>query len=144
MVIVAAIDRSDRAARVVAEAAALAEAFDDSIHVVHVIGQRELIDIEETSYEQTGEVFSMDEMEGFAAEVAEQASEGLSVDHDAVGLVGSAAEEVVRYADDHDARFIVVGGRRQSPTGKALFGSVGQSILLKATCPVVSTLDAAD
>nr|WP_268762303.1 universal stress protein [Halorubrum saccharovorum] len=47
----------------------------------------------------------------------------------------------MRYADERDARYIVVSPRRRSKTGKVLFGSVAQSILLNATTPVVSTIE---
>nr|WP_241768123.1 universal stress protein [Haloferax sp. ATB1] len=59
-----------------------------------------------------------------------------------MGLVGDPAEEVTEYADEQDASYIVVSPRRRSRTGKMLFGSVAQSILLNASCPVVSTLAA--
>lgn len=39
------------------------------------------------------------------------------------GIVGDAAEEILRYADDQDARYIIVGSKK-CPTRKALFGSV--------------------
>lgn len=52
------------------------------------------------------------------------------------GRVGDPGESVVELADELDADLVVVGGRRRSPTGKAVFGSISQEVLLNAPCPV--------
>ena len=44
--------------------------------------------------------------------------------------------EVVTAAAELDADLLVVGGRHRSPTGKAVFGSTAQEIMLNASCPV--------
>jgi len=45
-------------------------------------------------------------------------------------------ETLVELAEELDADLALVGGRRRSPAGKAVFGSVAQEVLLKAPCPV--------
>ncbi|GAB3410250.1 hypothetical protein GCM10027435_00680 [Haloparvum alkalitolerans] len=50
---------------------------------------------------------------------------------------GDPAEELLEAAADHDADMIVIGGRRRSPAGKALFGSVAQTVILNADRPVL-------
>jgi len=52
------------------------------------------------------------------------------------GAVGDRAARVVSLAEEVDADLVVVGGRRRSPTGKAVFGSTAQEILLDSPCPV--------
>ena len=49
-----------------------------------------------------------------------------------------AWEDVVDAADKHQARMIVIGMRKRSATGKLLFGSNAQRILLQAHCPVLA------
>lgn len=59
---------------------------------------------------------------------------GIDVEHR--GAVGDRATQVVGLAEEENADLVVVGGRRRSPTGKAVFGSTAQTILLDAPCPV--------
>ncbi|GAD51754.1 hypothetical protein MBEHAL_0514 [Halarchaeum acidiphilum MH1-52-1] len=52
------------------------------------------------------------------------------------GAVGTVAEEVVAAAGERDADQVFVSGRPRSPTGKAVFGSTAQDIILDSPCPV--------
>lgn len=52
---------------------------------------------------------------------------------------GDPADAIIDVAADADADLIVVGGRKRSPAGKALFGSVTQSVILNAGRPVMVT-----
>lgn len=49
---------------------------------------------------------------------------------------GEPSAEVLAEARANDADVIVIGGKKRSPVGKALFGSTAQSILLEADRPV--------
>lgn len=62
------------------------------------------------------------------------------VDYDVAQVVTGDQpwEDVLDAADRHQARMIVIGLRKRSATGKLLFGSTAQRILLEADCPVLA------
>lgn len=49
------------------------------------------------------------------------------------------ADGILELAADVDADGIVMGGRKRSPAGKVLFGSVTQAVILDADIPVTVT-----
>jgi nucleotide-binding universal stress UspA family protein len=49
----------------------------------------------------------------------------------------SAAEAVLNQTEEVGAEILVIGARRRSPVGKALLGSVAQTIILDANVPVL-------
>lgn len=138
MTIIAAVDRSERANAVVEEAAEVAEAFDDTVHVVHVVSESEFLDVERDSIEESGRPVNPERIREAAQRRAREIVDNFDADYEAVGLVGKVDRQIIRYADEHDAKYIVVAPRKRSPTGKALFGSVAQGVILNADCPVIS------
>lgn len=50
---------------------------------------------------------------------------------------GTPADEIVEIAADRDVDAICVAGRKRSPTGKALFGSVSQNVILDTNRTVI-------
>ncbi|WP_128904020.1 universal stress protein [Halorubrum amylolyticum] len=54
---------------------------------------------------------------------------------------GDPADTIVEVAAALDADGITMSARRRSPTGKMLFGSTTQSVLLGAGCPVTVVVD---
>ena len=54
---------------------------------------------------------------------------------------GDPAETIVEVAAELDVDNITMTGRRQSPTGKMLFGSTTQSVMLDADRPVTVIID---
>lgn len=52
---------------------------------------------------------------------------------------GDPADEILAAADDIGADMIILGGRKRSPLGSLLFGSVSQAVILDAARPVTVT-----
>lgn len=63
--------------------------------------------------------------------------EAAGVDYDIRGAVGDPSEAFLDLASAVDADRIVIGGRRRTPTDKAIFGSVAQTLILDSSCPVM-------
>ncbi|NHN58225.1 MULTISPECIES: universal stress protein [Halorussus] len=70
---------------------------------------------------------------------AEELLEEAGVDVEVAERSGEPAASVLDFADSEDADCICVGGRSRSPAGKAIFGSVAQSIILQSDRPVLVT-----
>lgn len=58
------------------------------------------------------------------------------IGHDVRGVVGEEGDAVVDLAKSVGPDLLYVQGKGRTPTGKALFGSTAQTILLNAPCPV--------
>ena len=50
---------------------------------------------------------------------------------------GDVGDAIVALTDRLGPDLLVLGARRRSPSGKALFGSVAQTIILQANVPVL-------
>ena len=105
-------------------AARAAKGLDAELIVVH-------------SYEEDDESGSGYEQE---LNVVSNRLEAEGVEHSVRALARglSPAADIVRIANEQEAGLIVVGLRTRSPVGKALLGSVTQTILFDAPCPVLT------
>ena len=163
MVLVAAVGGERSPDDVVAVGDDLAAAYDDELVVVHVmtrehydaLHERQTGDSTKLTSDRAGlpvltygsasgaDGYFLDHAVEDAAAVASEVAEetvGRKGHVRSVGRVGSPAEEIVDVADELGARYVVIGGRKRSPVGKAVFGSVTQSVLLTADRPVVTTM----
>lgn len=146
MAILAAIDESERSRIVIKIALDLAEAYDDTLVALHVIPEEEF-DTHIKSMQSLPEFqdYSFTQAEDSAAEFARKFTRETVDDIDLQqmetrGRVGDIRTEILSEANSLDPRFLVIGGRRRSPAGKAIFGNTAQKILLNADCPVVTRM----
>ena len=72
-----------------------------------------------------------------SAEAVERRLEDAGVETTRQVMVGQPAEGIRQIAQDESADAIVLGTRKRSPVGKAVFGSVTQSVILEADRPVI-------
>ena len=56
--------------------------------------------------------------------------------HQAVAV--DVGAEIVRVAEQNHAELVVIGIRPRSPVGKVLMGSVAQTVIMDAPCPVLT------
>jgi len=62
--------------------------------------------------------------------------EAADIDYHITGRIGEHGARIVDIATEEGADHVIVGGRRRSPTGKAVFGSTAQHVLLESPAPV--------
>ncbi|GAA0252599.1 universal stress protein [Haladaptatus pallidirubidus] len=68
---------------------------------------------------------------------AQETLEDAGVETAVVEASGNPADVILDVAVERNVDCVCVGGRRRSPAGKALFGSVAQSVILTADRPVL-------
>lgn len=68
---------------------------------------------------------------------AEELLESAGIEVEVMERSGDPATTLLTVTQDEDADCICVGGRSRSPAGKAIFGSVTQSVILQADRPVL-------
>jgi len=139
MTVVAAADGGHSSNRVVEVASDLASAYDDDLVVLHVIPE-ELFERRRETNEEYLSNHAIADAKNIVREVVSETVEDY-YEVSPAGRVGEPATEIIEVAVEYDASYIVVGSRQRSPVGKAMFGSVTQSVLHHADRPVVTVME---
>lgn len=146
MTVLVAVDERERSKEILEIAYDLAGAYDDTLVVLHVI-PREGFEAHKRTLRDTPEFedFTIDMEAETARRIAREFAHAVIDDPDlenveARGRVGDIVDQILKQVESTEPRYLVIGGRRRSPVGKAVFGNTAQEVLLHADCPVVSKL----
>lgn len=116
-----------------AEAALRAAEAETRIHE----GRLVIVHSARGSGHEKGEAIIADR-EALAGVEARMRADGLDVEVRDLVLGNAPEEDILDVAEHFNADLIVIGLRRRTPTGKAVFGSTSQQVLLRAPCPVLA------
>jgi len=72
-----------------------------------------------------------------AVREAREAFEAAGIETELAERSGTPAAEILAAAEELDIDLIALTGRQRSPTGKAVFGSTSQRVLLDSDIPVL-------
>ncbi len=141
--ILVAVGRGDNEA---ARTEALAQAIDDiatpteaEVILLHVFSEADFEDLtEQLDFDDPSDATPDDVARRHSAtrrlsDLLEDKRVGFEVRGD-VG--GDAGTTIVTAGEDIGADLVIIGGRKRTPAGKAVFGSTAQQVMLNADCPV--------
>lgn len=123
------------------EAGEIAAGVDSRLIVLSLIDEDEIeknIETLDTIAEVEGVTYGFDAVSTeparkAARDAAETAFDGISVEYEPLGVVVESDERastILDAANDQECTHIFITGHRRSPTGKAVFGDVTQSVVL--------------
>jgi nucleotide-binding universal stress UspA family protein len=128
--------RVEQLAEAAIEVAAPADA---TVVLAHVFTEAEYDEVlDELHIDRDSEEATPDEVADRHATIRELvgAMNAMDIDHEIRGVVGERAESITGLATSIGADRVIIGGRQRRPSGKAVFGSTAQEVLLTAPCPV--------
>ncbi|QLG60315.1 universal stress protein [Halorarum salinum] len=141
MTVISAVDDEADDSKVVSVGHDLATAFGDDLVVIHVMTDDTYEDRTESSPNYYRDSAAKDAKSVAQRLISSTLGEGTATNITARGRVGSPVEELLAEVNRQDARYLVVGGRKRTPVGKAVFGSNTQSVLLNAEVPVMTVMN---
>lgn len=132
----ALVEEREATKELVREAGELAAGVDAELYLLHVTSEEDFAERAEALADIAGydSSYSVDTaQEGarqFAEDIGREVFDGTDVSYEAVGRVGDTEDQIFAVADEHGVDHLFVSGEKRSPTGKALFGDLTQSVIL--------------
>jgi len=138
MVILAAVDNSERAERVVKYAVEEAKLRKEKIVLVHCIELTSKLVPKSPVVEEEIREFAIRAGEELLSKFSSMVErEGIEHESILVKVTKPPGESIVELAKKLNASMIFIGVRKRRPAGKLLFGSTAQHVILHAEQPVV-------
>jgi nucleotide-binding universal stress UspA family protein len=139
MKLVLGYDGSDSSKKALSMVQKYAKVFNATVYAIaSLIGEKAIDDTVswKTSNEEVDFVKRMEAQLEFAKKALEK--DGIACETHLIirGMV--PGEDLVKYAKEIDADFIVMGVGKTSRVGKLFFGSNAQYTILEASCPVIT------
>lgn len=138
MTVLVGVNEGNESRRLLEAAATLARRFDDELEVLHVLSRDDFVELERTSVSETADAVDPSEVREIAASIAEEIAAPVVDEFVATGAVGDTAGEIVSLAKRREARYVVIGVRKRSAVGKAVFGSTAQNVLTSVDRPTLA------
>lgn len=132
----AVVEGTEETKKLVREAGELAAGVEAELILLHVTTEEEFSDRADAlaSIPNYNAEYSVgqarDGASQFADDIGREVFEGLSVEYEAVGALGDKQQQILEIADQYDCDHLFISGRKRSPTGKAIFGDLTQSVIL--------------
>jgi nucleotide-binding universal stress UspA family protein len=135
--ILSATDFSEASKQALDVAVAVARKYDAEIYLLNVVAQIPHLPASST-YE-----FDVRKYEGLLLAEAEKLLAALAeaVSHPGIHILvseGDAADGILRAAEENQVDLIVIATAGRTGLGRALFGSVAEKVVRRATCPVLT------
>lgn len=132
-------DGSDSARRATRHGIRLATEFDATLHVLHVVDERQYgshtADADEVGREQERHLkVAGEEAVASVEELADE--EGVETVTEVT--TGVPFEGILDYVDDHDVDLVAMGTHGRTGIGRVVLGSVAERVLRRATVPVLN------
>ncbi|WP_022666896.1 universal stress protein [Desulfospira joergensenii] len=127
MKILVAYDEQTSFERVIDHAVKRAKRFNASVHLIRTCSpDRSALEISQMTFK--------------LKELRRDRFKNQGVEGEAHVLIRGLApgEDIVQYAREKDVDEIIMGIKKRSKVGKALFGSTAQFVILEAHCPVLT------
>ena len=134
--IVIAADGSPASAEAVAFGVELATEHEGELMFVHVVPALHLVPVTGFGI-GTALPHELDAEDRAALEDAAAVAAAAGIYSTTALLVGDTVDEIVAYADSHDADLIVVGSRGRGALAETLLGSVSRGVLRESRRPVL-------